>query len=133
MSPDEQSDIPSAEVLSRLSIFEVFPRPQASDQARAVTKGQEKENVQDRKDEGDSQVHTPIIHGGRGYKSKTSPGRKPLTEVDSAAGDATENTDLQGAGTGGDTSGYWGDHGSGSNAGGSIGELGVLGGFDEGA
>lgn len=101
-----------------------------------MRKGQEKENVQNRKDEGNSQVHTPIINGERGYKSETSPGRNPLTEVDSAAGDAgdaTQNTNLQEAGTGGGTSGYWGDHGNGANAGGSVGEFGVFGGFDEGA
>lgn len=98
-----------------------------------MRKGQEKENVQDRMDKGDSQVHTPIINGERGYKSETSPERNPLTEVDSAAGDATQNTDLQEAGTGGGTSGYWGDHGNGANAGGSVGEFGVFGGFDEGA
>ena len=128
--PDDHSEIPSAEVLSRLSIFDAFPRPQASEQERAVEKGQGKENVQDRKDGGDSQVHTPIVNGGRGYKSEPSPERSPLTEVDSAAGDATENTDLQEAGTGGGTSGYWGDHGGGANAGGSVGEFGVFGGFD---
>ena len=97
------------------------------------TKGQEKKEAEEKKNESDSQAHKPVIDGRYGYGSEASPGQPPLKDVDSTARNAIKNTDSQAADVGGSASGHGGDYGGGADAGGSVGDFGGFAGFDRAA